>query len=356
MTPADLVSPTRFQAKIRANYVDQNIFSQHENHERHLGQCKYNRLKSMAALFLGGLPNSIHPAVLVISTLFALLFSALIYRAFFSHLGRVPGPWICRFTSLWIWYQSYLGHEASLITSLHAKYGPIVRIAPDECVISDGAALNAIYHERGGFSKANCYANFDFEGHATIFSSRDREYRAVRSKAVAPMFSTSNIRAGQKTIEACVKRFVERVRSEAQMNKPLDILNLSRSLALDAVSSFLFGRPYGGIEEKNDRLSASAFVDMVVEIGRFFYLPPRLFVAIQALSSRLTAKTDTAAESGAATLESFARDIVKKTPAGDDTYQGRLKAIGIDGHEIEVQCMDLMFAGKYKNHVRSHKK
>lgn len=357
MTPADprdLVSPTRFRTKIRAKYVDQNDPSQHEDHERRFGQHNCYPLKRMAALSLGGFPIPIPPAALVISTLVTFLFSALIYRAYFSHLSRVPGPWITRFTSIWIWYQSYLGHEASLITSLHAKYGPIVRIAPDECVISDGAALNAIYNERGGFSKANCYANFDFEGHATIFSSRDREYRAVRSKAVTPMFSTSSIRAGQKTIEDCVQRFIERVRAEALPNQPVDILNLSRSLALDAVSSYLFAKPYGGIEEKSDRLSASAFVDTVVAMGRFFYLPPYVFLKIQAMSAKLTIQPDTAAETGAATLESFARDIVKWTPAGDDTYQGRLKTIGIDAHEIEVQCMDLMFAGKHKDYVCSY--
>lgn len=305
----------------------------------------------MADLSLGEIPIPFSPTILVLSTLSILLFSALVYRASFSHLSRVPGPWICRFTPLWICYHSYLGHEASLITALHAKYGPVVRIGPSECVISDGAALNTIYNERGGFRKADCYANFDFEGHATIFSARDGEYRALRSKAVVPLFSTSNIRAGQKTIEACVQRFVERVRSEAQTKKPVDILNLSRSLALDAVSSYLFGRPYGGIEEKSDRLSASVFVDMLVATGRFFFLPHWLFVVIGAASAKFMPCADAVAEAGGANLESFARMVVKDSPAGDDTFQGRLKAVGVSDHENEVQCMDLLFAGEYKNYV-----
>lgn len=218
-------------------------------------------------------------------------------------------------------------------------------------MISDGSALNAIYSERGGFRKADCYANFDFEGHATIFSARDGEYRARRSKAVMPLFSTSNIRDGRKTIEACVQRFIQRIWSEAQVGEPVDILNLSRSLALDAVSSFLFGRPYGGIEEKSDRLSASVFVNMLVLTGRFFFLPHWLFVAIGAVISKLASGVDAAAEAGGIGLESFAREIVEGTPAGDDTFQGRLKAIGIIDHENEVQCMDLLFAGKYKKHI-----
>jgi hypothetical protein len=215
-------------------------------------------------------------------------------------------------------------------------------------VISDGAALNAIYNERGGFRKAHCYANFDFEGHATIFSARDAEYRALRSKAVTPLFSTSRIRAGQKTIEACVQRFIERVRAEAQSGKPVDILNLSRSLALDAVSSYLFGRPYGGIEEESDRLSASVFVDMLVDTGRFFFLPHWLFVAIGVVSAKLMPCANTAVEVGGANLESFARMVVGESSAGEDTFQGRLKAVGVSEHENEVQCMDLLFAGNFR--------
>ncbi|KAM0721926.1 hypothetical protein Q7P37_002851 [Cladosporium fusiforme] len=285
------------------------------------------------------------PILLLISTIPTLIVSILVYRAFFSPLARIPGPLVCRFTSVWIWYHSYAGHEARLITSLHEKYGPVVRIGPTECVISDGAALNAIYNERGGFRKADCYANFDFEGHATIFSARDVEYRTMRSKAVMPLFSTGNIRAGQHIIEACVKRFIDRVRLEARTGEPVDILNLSRSLALDAVSSYLFGRPYGGIAERTDRLSASVFVDMLVATGRFFFLPHRLFVAVEYMSTWLFPCTDASVEAGGATLDSFARQIVKDTPAGDDTYQGRLKQAGVSDHENEVQCMDLMFAG-----------
>lgn len=288
---------------------------------------------------------SISPTTLLLSTLGLILLSALLHQAFLSPLAHIPGPPICRFTPLWIWYHSYKGHEARLITSLHSKHGPIVRIGPRECVISDGAALNPIYNERGGFRKAGCYANFDFEGHATIFSSRDGDYRAARSKAVVSMFSTSNIRAGQRTIEECVRRFIERLRQEARAKEPVDLLNLCRSLALDAVSSFLFQRPYGGIEEKSGRLSASVFVDTVVASGRFFYLPHWLFVIVEAVRSKLAPRADASAEAGGAYFDGFVRELVADTPPGEETYQGRLKKAGVSDDENAVQIMDLMFAG-----------
>jgi hypothetical protein len=89
---------------------------------------------------------------------------------------------------------------------------------------------------------------------------------------------------------------------------------------------------------------------MVVDSGKFFFLPHWLFVAIEKITSKVVpCVANAAAEAGGANLESFARAIVKETPAGDETYQARLKAIGVSDDENQIQCMDLMFAGKYKS-------
>jgi hypothetical protein len=281
--------------------------------------------------------------LLLLTSLPVLFISALLYRAFFSPLARIPGPLICKFSSLCIWYHSYVGDECRTINSLHARYGPVVRIAPNECIIADGAALNPIYNERGGFRKADCYKNFDFEGHATIFSAIDVDHRAKRSKAVIPMFSQSNMRAGQEVLEGCVQRFVARARLEAGTGRAVNMLNLARSLALDAVTSYLFGKAYGGIEEKSDRLSASSFVDEVVAFGRYFFLPNWAFVPILLACEKLFSSTDVAKST--TTVDDFSRRLVEDATPDDGTYQSRLKKAGISEEEIKIQCIDLIFAG-----------
>jgi len=286
---------------------------------------------------------TISPSNALITSLPILLLTFVAYRIFFHPLAPVPGSLICKLTPLWTWYHSYIGDECTQINALHERYGPVLRIAPNEVIIADGAALQPIYNERGGFKKADCYANFDIEGHETIFSTRDAEHRAKRSKAVVPMFSMKKITEKQDVIEACVQRFMRRVRQEAKDGERVNVLNLCRSLALDAVSSYLFGRPYGGIEEKSDRLSASTFVDVLVAVGRFFFLPNWLFLALELTCERLYPNKD-ADESGSK-VDAFAQQLVEDAGEDDNTYQGRLKKAGISDHEIEVQCKDLIFAG-----------
>jgi cytochrome P450 len=116
-------------------------------------------------------------------------------------------------------------------------------------------------------------------------------------------------------------------------------------LALDAVSEFLFGRGFGGIEEKSGRLSASGFVDTVVASGRFFYLPHWLFNVVEAVRLKFAPSVDPSAEAGGAYFDGFVRELVANTPPGEETYQGRLKKAGVGDDENAVQIMDLMFAG-----------
>lgn len=292
------------------------------------------------------------PSTIILSTPFIFLLALVLYRAYLHPLRNVPGPFQCRVTSLWIWWHSYIGDECTIINELHAKYGPVLRVAPNEVCIGDGSALAPIYSEMGGFLKAPAYTNFDFAGFSTIFSAIDPAHRAVRSKAVLPMFSTASIRNGNDAIEACVNKFVVRLKEQAEESrrakkatgesKPINVLNLTRSLALDAISAYLFGKTFGGVDEKTDKMSASGYVDAVVSFGRVFFLPNRAFRAVEKMEQYLYPDKDVHAS--AQKVSSFVEDLIDRAEK-DDTYQARLKIAGLSRAEVRIQCEDVIFAG-----------
>ncbi|KAF1982487.1 cytochrome P450 [Aulographum hederae CBS 113979] len=282
------------------------------------------------------------PATALIALSFAFPITLLVYRLFFHPLARVPGPFYASLSSLWIYTQSYRGTEASAIDALHARYGPVVRVAPNEVDISDGAALAPIYTERGGFIKAQCYSNFDIDGHPTIFSELNVAERAKRAKAVAGMFSTASLRAGNDAIKECVDRMLSRMEREATSGQVVNLLNLTRSLALDAVSAYLFGKGYNGIQE--EKLSASEFVDTFVAVGRFFYLPSAVFAFVEHWSAQLD-ENKQHVEKSMQTVDDFVSELVEDASEDGTAYQSRLLKAGILKHETKAQCKDLMFAG-----------
>jgi len=214
------------------------------------------------AMALGTLFTSLitNPATSLIPIAILLFLCRSIYRLFLHPLAHIPGPLLPRISSLWLYYHAYIGDEATTIHKAHARFGPLVRVSPHEVDIADADAIAPIYVSKGGFSKAPCYSNFDIDGHKTIFSTIDTAYRAVRAKAVTPLFSTKSIRDSETALYGCVSNLVKRMQEEAGTGRPVNILNLTRSLALDVVSTHLFQENYNGTSEKG-RLSASPFVD-----------------------------------------------------------------------------------------------
>jgi len=284
-----------------------------------------------------------HPVIASLVIWTALLLLACIYQVTLHPLSHIPGPLLPKLTSLWLYYHAYIGDEATAIHVAHARYGPIVRVSPVEVDISDSDAIAPIYVAKGGFSKAPCYANFDIDGHKTIFSTIDVEYRSPRAKAVVPMFSTKNIRDNYAALYGCVDRMVERMGEEARTGRPVNVLNLARSLAVDAVSTHLFQQNYDGTSEKGKRLSVSAFVDAFVAVGRFFYLPTAAFVWLEWATEKCFPNEHT--HNSMEIVDKFVSNLVDTTPAGAENYPGRLMTLGLDRSEVKAQCKDLIFAG-----------
>lgn len=170
----------------------------------------------------------------------SLLLFVFITRIVRDPLRHVPGPFICRFTSLWLHYHAWAGTQCSAIQKLHEELGPIVRIGPNDVHISDGEALWPIYMEKGGFIKSDYYSTFDIDGHATIFTTLSLEKRSSRLKSIQPMFSATSCMAAKGIIERCATRMVERMAEGMQTHKPVDILNLARSYGKCLYPCFLY--------------------------------------------------------------------------------------------------------------------
>ncbi|KAF2678098.1 cytochrome P450 4A10 [Lentithecium fluviatile CBS 122367] len=281
--------------------------------------------------------------VLLVVASALLLLGRCVYRIYFHPLAHIPGPLLPKLTSLWLHYHAYIGDEATCVHQLHLKYGPSVRVAPNEVDISDADAVQPIYISKGGFPKAPCYGNFDIDGHKTIFSTTDHGHRAPRAKAVVALFSTKSIRDNADAINGCVDRFVERLKEEAATKKPVNVLNLTRSLAVDVVSTHLFQENYNGTSERGETLSASAFVDAFVAVGRFFYLPNTAFVWLEWVATKYLA--DERTNESMDVVDKFVDQLVEKTTRESTTYPGCMLAAGLLDDEVKAQCKDLLFAG-----------
>lgn len=66
----------------------------------------------------------------------------------------IPGPFIAKFSNLWLLWQCRHGRRYVAVNDAHQKYGKLVRIQPNHISIADDEAINAIYGHGNGFLKA----------------------------------------------------------------------------------------------------------------------------------------------------------------------------------------------------------
>lgn len=84
-----------------------------------------------------------------------IILAQVIYRFCLDPLRHIPGPTAARFTELWRTRRYALGWWHQDILDLHEKYGPVVRIAPNEISFVDKDALIQVYGHSTGTKKVS---------------------------------------------------------------------------------------------------------------------------------------------------------------------------------------------------------
>lgn len=102
---------------------------------------------------------------LVIPLAVVLLVVHSLWQALASPLNKIPGAWHAKFTSAVLKWHEFRTHRTQYIHRLHLRYGPSVRVAPNEVVFASAAAVKEIYCSGGsGYDKTEFYDMFKVYG------------------------------------------------------------------------------------------------------------------------------------------------------------------------------------------------
>ena len=85
---------------------------------------------------------------------------------------KVPGPWYTNITSFVLKYYEFQGKRRVWIHSLHERYGPVVRLAPNEVAFANLEGMKEIYQSGGsGYDKTEFYDLFKQYGRRWVRES-----------------------------------------------------------------------------------------------------------------------------------------------------------------------------------------
>lgn len=163
-------------------------------------------------------------------------------------LRKVPGPFLAKLTGKWLEYKDHSGIRTATLHKMHQKYGPVLRIAPDEVLFSDPAVIKEIYGYKGAYVKTAFYSGFEEPGRPVLFTIRDKMIHRDRRKLMAHAFTHSTITAAEPLVAEQVKKFMNRLKH--QDGAAMNVYAWFRSLTLDVVSSLFMGKAVGALDQE----------------------------------------------------------------------------------------------------------
>ncbi|TPX10847.1 uncharacterized protein E0L32_008236 [Thyridium curvatum] len=170
---------------------------------------------------------------------------AYIVKCLSSPLRKLPGPAYSIFTSVVLKWHEFHTNRTRYIHRLHQKYGPVVRIGPNEAAFASQTAVKEIYCSGGsGYDKTEFYDLFKVYGRRTMFTTLNKEDHARRRRILADRYANSNVMR-QPSLNGIVHRSKNVLkRCTESVGGSLDLYIALHAYAFDCVTHHLF-HPYG---------------------------------------------------------------------------------------------------------------
>jgi len=166
-----------------------------------------------------------------------------IYRLYFSRLSHIPGPKLAALTYYYQSYHDFWPHNGRFLwhyLALHKRYGPIVRIGPDEVHIDDPDYYNEIYtsHSRKRDKSTIWFWMSKGDGddhasaHVSTFMTMGHDHHRLRRSALNPFFSKKMVQELEPRVKDKVELLKRRVLRYSASDELLNLCNVCTGLTL----------------------------------------------------------------------------------------------------------------------------
>lgn len=134
------------------------------------------------------------------------------------------------------------------VHELHKRYGPVVRINPNEVSINDIPTFKEIHRAGGPFIKAAFYEKLPTGPPFGVFHTRDVKKHAIRRKLFARSFSKSFLRQNwEPLVKKKVQLVMKRIEEDARKG-PVNMMKWWMLLAGDVSTHIFFGESFNTLE------------------------------------------------------------------------------------------------------------
>ena len=184
----------------------------------------------------------------------------IIYSRYIHPYHDIPGPFLASITTWHRWYNVRYAVRGNLQQKLHRKYGPIVRIAPDEVQISNPEAIDTIY--RSDWLKTELYDPFNpnIEGRPEPFAEKNEHIHAQHRRIMAPLFRPEAVSEYDGYCDNIIEIFSSKMNS--LVGTEFDLADYVERYTWDTIGEALYSRE-GGFGMLRDDVDFNGWMAML---------------------------------------------------------------------------------------------
>lgn len=172
-----------------------------------------------------------------------------VYRLYFSPLSKFPGPKLAAISG---WHELYYdlihkggGQFTFEIKRMHDRYGPIIRINPNELHIDDPEFYNEVNSSATAAHPIDKIRKFKYRFNvpeATVHTVYSEHHR-MRRAAIAPFFSKQRVRSRNGHLQHIVDRISHRFDTEYKgTGGAVNMSDVWATMTADVITELAFAR------------------------------------------------------------------------------------------------------------------
>lgn len=138
---------------------------------------------------------------------------------------------------MWHWLS---GDNLMMLKDLHDKYGPVVRIAPNQLSFCSSSSWKDIHGHRPGrkaFLKGSFYESFPDDPHQIVSVSDPTNHSAMR-KSLSHGFSAIALASQEDRLQYFVNMFIDQIEKRC-MDVPGDMVKWYNYVTFDAIGELV---------------------------------------------------------------------------------------------------------------------
>ena len=248
--------------------------------------------------------------------------------------------------------------------AIHAKYGPVARIAPDELTIISSAAWKDIYQLRPGLPKDPYSRTPPPNGAETLFTAEGDTHARIR-RTFASAFSDKSLREQASTIETYASLLIWRLRRDIHQDSSnvVDIAKYYGYATLDIMGELALGDSFHSLDGNNEnswvhlffkgvtfgsiRTSLSRYYPLDMIFGSIFLrLTSKIRMKNMALGTSLIERRLKMGEMGI-----VRNDLMTPVSGNIISHPQEGKQKGLTRAELDVNVLSMILAGSPLSHI-----